>query len=272
MLTIPPARYLLPGLFTLASTFCGFAVLVLAATADSADDYYRAAILIPLACLLDGFDGRVARLLHGESRLGAQLDSLSDLATFGIAPAFLLWSWALQPLGGLGIGVAFAFVAASMTRLARFNVIDAEPHDGHVARYFTGLPAPMGGNALATLVALEAGFLGRAVSSGPAAGWIAALVVLIALLMVSNVPFRTFKDLRMTPLNRLLVAGAIAATVGVSLAVDLMVAVAIGLAGYIGLTLSTAVVRTTARRARTAFPRGGHAHDPLDYDDDRADD
>jgi CDP-diacylglycerol--serine O-phosphatidyltransferase len=272
MISIPPVRYILPNLFTLGSAFCGFALIWLAFSATEAADFYRAAALIPLACFLDGFDGRVARMVKGESRFGAQLDSLSDFATFGVAPAFLVYVWALQPLGTAGLIVAFIFASASMIRLARFNVAAEEDVHGPPARYFQGLPAPMGGNAIASIVAFEAGFLGRDESPASAQLAIVALVLLLAMLMVSNVPFRTFKDVRMTPLNRLFVVGAITGTLGLSLLVDFMFAVSVGLAAYIGLTLSTAVVRSTRTRvARAAHARhvarGDHFSD-FDNEDD----
>lgn len=267
MLTIPPVRYILPNLFTLASAFTGFALIWCAFDAETASDFYRAAALVPLACFLDGFDGRVARLVHGESRFGAQLDSLSDFATFGVAPAFLIYVWALQPLGLAGLLVAFAFAAASMTRLARFNVTSEDANDKGCSRYFQGLPAPMGGIALASIVAVEAGILGRETSAESARTAIVALVLLVALLMVSNVPFRTFKDLRLRdPVDRLLFVGAITMTLGVSITVNFMTAVSIGLATYITLTLSISVVRSTQRRVRAA--RGQHSTLVIDEDDD----
>lgn len=266
MIAIPPVRYVLPNLFTLASAFCGFALIWLSFSATEAADFYRAAMLIPLACFLDGFDGRVARMVRGESRFGAQLDSLSDFATFGVAPAFLVYVWALQPLGTWGLVVAFVFASASMIRLARFNVAAEDDH-GPPARYFQGLPAPMGGNAIASIVAFEAGFLGRDVSAPSAQLAIVVLMLLLSFLMVSEIPFRTFKDVRMTPLNRLLVTSAIAATLGLSVLVDFMFAIAVGLGAYIGLTLSTAVVRGTRGRVQRAGSRAAVVDDDFDGDE-----
>lgn len=248
MIDLPRPRYILPNLFTLASAFCGFALIWLAFGATEGSAFYNATLLVPIACLLDGFDGRIARLVHGESALGVQLDSLSDFLTFGVAPAFLIYAWALHDLGVVGLVVAFAFASAAMIRLARFNVDAADDHG--VSRYFRGLPAPMAGLGIAAIVAVETGVLARGDSAAGALPAVAALVVMLALLMVSNVPFRTFKDLRMTARNRLFVAGALASIVVVSLRFDFMFAIACALFAYLATGLTGGVV--VARRMRLA--------------------
>lgn len=248
MIDLPQPRYILPNLFTLASAFCGFAIIWLAFAAYDGHGFYNAALLVPIACLLDGFDGRIARLVHGESEIGVQLDSLSDFLTFGVAPAFLIYAWALHELGVVGLLIAFAFAAAAMIRLARFNVDAAVDHG--VARYFRGLPAPMAGLGIASIVAVETGVLERSASAVDALPAIGALVVMLSLLMVSNVPFRTFKDLRMTARNRLFVAGVLASIVVVSLRFDVMFAIACGLFAYMATGLTGSVV--VARRMRLA--------------------
>jgi CDP-diacylglycerol--serine O-phosphatidyltransferase len=269
MLSIPPVRYILPNLFTLAATFCGFAVLVVAHQATVAQDFYLATCFIPLACFLDGFDGRIARLVGGESRFGVQLDSLSDFATFGVAPAFLVYTWALEPLGAVGLLAAFSFTAAAMVRLARFNV--AAEDDGGKARFFTGLPSPMGGGAIAALISLETGFLQREAALDAGRPATAVFVVLIALLMVSNVPFRTFKDVRMTPFNRTLIGSTLASIVIVGWAYDFMFALSLGLFGYI---LSGVIGSVFTLRRRVVVPGAGtilsvfHDEDEDDDDDD----
>jgi CDP-diacylglycerol--serine O-phosphatidyltransferase len=235
MLSIPPVRYLLPNLFTLAATLCGFGVLVVATSGPSANELYWACLLFPLACVLDGFDGRVARWVHGESEFGVQFDSLSDFSTFGIAPAALIYTWALRPLGPLGLLIAFLFAAAAMTRLARFNVASAE--EGTSGRFFTGLPAPMGGMCIAALVSLETGILHRSESSAAALPAIAVLVVLVAVLMVSNVRFRTFKDMRMTPANRVLLGSILVAFTVLAVSFNLMFAFSVALVGYLATGL-----------------------------------
>src|SRR5690625_6759717 len=109
MFTLPALRYWLPNLFTFASTFTGVLIIYLSARAEGPTDFYLAALLIPMACVLDGFDGRVARWTHGESAIGVKLDSMSDLTTFGDAPAVLINYWALGGLGISGLVLSILF-------------------------------------------------------------------------------------------------------------------------------------------------------------------
>jgi len=278
MITLPPSRYILPNLFTLAAAFCGFAVIVLASRADDARGFFLAASLIPIACILDGFDGRIARLVNGESAFGVQFDSLSDFLTFGVAPATLIYFWTLEPLGLGGLFVAFLFAGAAMTRLARFNVEASD--ESASSRHFKGLPAPMAGMALTSLVALEAGVLGRVGPVDIARPSVLIFVLLIAFLMVSHVPFRTLKDTRMTPLNRLLIAGVLASIVVVGIRFDFMFALALGLLGYITSGLLAAVVNghrrgRERRRGQNLFDAPLDALEELDelseLDDDMLD-
>ena len=150
MFRIPPARFILPNLFTLAAFFCGFALIWKAGEAEEARHFYLAATLIPLAALFDGFDGRVARLVQGSSKFGVQYDSLSDLVAFGVGPAILMYYWALHELGTVGLVISFLFAAAAMTRLARFNVTAEE--EGGCSRYFEGLPSPFAGLTIGALI------------------------------------------------------------------------------------------------------------------------
>lgn len=254
MFQIPPSRYILPNLFTVAATLCGFGIIGIVLHAEAGWEFFLASTLVPLACILDGFDGRVARLVHGESEFGVQLDSLSDFATFGVAPAALIYAWALDDLGPIGFAVAFVFAAASMLRLARFNVRATE--DPGASRYFEGLPAPMGGMAIAGLVAIETGVLGRFESAPGAAPAIVAFVLLMAGLMVSTVPFRTFKDLRVSPRSALFLASVLSIIVILSIRFDVMFALSVFLFTYIFAGLSGAFVRGPVRRVRRAAARG----------------
>ena len=145
MITIPSPRYILPNLFTLSATFCGFAAIWLGAEAESGEQFYAAAALIAFAVFLDGFDGRVARMVNAETKIGVQLDSLSDFLTFGVAPAVLAYAWGLEAFGVGGLLIAFLFAAGAMLRLARFNVEAEEVSGPGPSRYFRGLPAPMAG-------------------------------------------------------------------------------------------------------------------------------
>ena len=126
--------YILPNLFTTAALFSGFYAIVMAMQ----DSFERAAVAIFIAMVLDGLDGRVARLTRTQSAFGAEFDSLSDMVSFGAAPALVMYSWALKDLGRLGWIAAFIYCAGAALRLARFNTT-LEVMD---KRYFQGLPSP----------------------------------------------------------------------------------------------------------------------------------
>ena len=136
--------YLLPNLFTTSALFSGFYAVI----AGMHQNFEAAAIAIFVAMALDGLDGRVARLTNTTSEFGVQYDSLSDMVSFGLAPALVMFSWALAPLGKLGWAAAFAFAACAALRLARFNtqvkVVDK--------RYFIGLASPAAAAVLASIV------------------------------------------------------------------------------------------------------------------------
>ena len=132
--------FLLPNLFTTASLFAGFYAIV-----QPMNGYYdHAAIAIMVALIMDGLDGRVARLTNTQSPFGSEYDSLSDMVSFGVAPALVIYVWALQPLGRLGWVAAFIYCACAAIRLARFNVnSSAEP--SWRDNFFEGIPSPAGG-------------------------------------------------------------------------------------------------------------------------------
>lgn len=176
--------YLLPNLFTTAALFAGFYAIV----AASRGNFDTAAIAIFIAMILDGMDGRIARLTNTQSDFGAQYDSLSDMIAFGLAPALVMYEWSLASLGKLGWTAAFIYAAAAALRLARFNiqvgVVDK--------RYFIGLPSPSAAALIAGLVWVGADY-GMPGEDIPLLTF--PLTVLTGLLMVSNVRFKSFKDL-----------------------------------------------------------------------------
>jgi len=195
--------YLLPTLFTVGNLFCGFFSLVQSARGE----YEQAAVFIIVASVLDLLDGRIARMTGTTSEFGVEFDSLADVVSFGLAPAFLAYHWALGPLHRLGWVVAFLFVVCAAMRLARFNIQSSLGSK----RYFAGLPTPPAASALACLA--------FAFPEPPAMAWastvVAVLVVLVALLMVSRFRYRSFKDIdlrdRRSYLYVLLVAAAVVA-------------------------------------------------------------
>ena len=184
--------YILPNLFTLAALFGGFYAIVMAVNLE----FDRAAIGVFCALVLDSLDGRVARMTNTQSAFGEQMDSLSDMVSFGAAPALISYMWALQGLGRWGWLAAFVYCACAALRLARFNV-----NTGVVdKRFFQGLPSPAAAALVAGFIWLmtELGFDGGDHLWGLSIPWITFCVALYAgLTMVTNVPFYSFKDVSM---------------------------------------------------------------------------
>ncbi|MFL5343699.1 MAG: CDP-diacylglycerol--serine O-phosphatidyltransferase [Hyalangium sp.] len=189
--------FVLPNLFTVTSIFCGFYAITLCAGEATPVQFYQAALAILFAMFFDGFDGRVARLTKTQSDFGMQLDSLADVVSFGAAPALLVYKWALAPLGFLGLFISFAFAACGAMRLARFNVLATRNPHGGGGNFFVGLPIPLAAGVLVSMIITHHAISGARPSA--AVTWpIAAVVGLLALLMVSTVRYRTFKDLRLS--------------------------------------------------------------------------
>ena len=177
-----PVRTLLPNLITLLALCAGLTAIRMAV--ENHLDLALAAIV--LAATLDGIDGRVARLLKGASRFGAELDSLADFVNFGVAPALILYFWGLHELKSAGWIAALVLAICAGLRLARFNVMIDDPNKpAWGANFFTGIPAPAG--AITVLLPIYLNFLG--VSNGLLTVWVTFFyTLLIALLMVSRLP------------------------------------------------------------------------------------
>ena len=174
--------YLLPNLFTTAALFAGFYAIVQAMNVNF--DY--ASIAIFVAMVLDGLDGRVARMTHTQSAFGAEYDSLSDMVCFGAAPALVMYEWVLRDLGKLGWIAAFVYVAGAALRLARFNTL-LEVAD---KRWFMGLPSPSAAALVAGLVWVvdDLGY-----DPEPIRWWAWFVTVFAGLTMVSNFKYWSFK-------------------------------------------------------------------------------
>lgn len=198
--------YLLPNLFTSAALFFGFSAVL----AAMHQQWERAAVMIFIAGVMDGLDGRVARMTNTQSEFGAQYDSLSDVIAFGLAPAVVIFAWALNDLGKVGYAIAFIYAACAALRLARFNV-QVETAD---KRFFTGLPSPAAAAAVAGMVWVFNDF-GVTRTDIPEAVLAAIVTGGAALLMVSNVRYYSFKDLHAgrVPLFALLIAILVLAVV-----------------------------------------------------------
>ena len=186
-----PGIYLLPNLFTTAAFFSGFYAIVAATN----DRFEQAAVAVLIAMILDGIDGRVARMTNTQSEFGAEYDSLADLASFGLAPALVMYEWSLSSMrdiswqmGKLGWLAAFVYAVAAALRLARFNT-KASSTD---KRYFQGLPSPSAAAVLIGMVwvCFDAGIDGADVVY---LAWL--LTVITGVLMVSKVSYYSFKDI-----------------------------------------------------------------------------
>jgi CDP-diacylglycerol--serine O-phosphatidyltransferase len=178
--------YVLPNLVTTAGLFCGFYAIIAAISGN----FYQAALSILIAAVLDGLDGRIARLTRTTSAFGIQYDSLSDLIAFGLAPGVLVFLWALKPFNRFGWMAAFLYVVCGALRLARFNV-----QTGIISnKYFVGLPIP----ASATIVATTILFIYQIGGTG-STGYLAVLIMIyiLSFLMVSNIPYPSFKGLKL---------------------------------------------------------------------------
>ncbi len=184
--------YLLPNALTTAALFAGFFAIVQAMNMHFA----QAAVAVFVAMVLDGLDGRVARLTNTQSAFGEQYDSLSDMVSFGVAPALIVYEWALRGLGKWGWIAAFIYVAGAALRLARFNanlgVVDR--------RFFQGLPSPASAALVAGLIWVATDLReSRWISAtGADLAWLAwAVTVYAGITMVSNAPFYSFKDVNL---------------------------------------------------------------------------
>ena len=174
--------FFLPNIFTGLNLACGFASLIL----SHRGNFFGAAVLVILGGLLDLVDGKIARIMGSESAFGEQFDSMSDLVSFGLAPAFLIYNYSLASLSRLGGVVAFFYVLCASLRLARFNanIEKISPN------FFQGLPSPGAAIAIVGYV-----FLGDIIGVLQELSWLAlSYTVLYSVLMISNLPFCSFKD------------------------------------------------------------------------------
>ena len=222
--------YLLPNLFTTAALFSGFYAII-ASINGQFDD---AGVAIIIAMIFDGLDGRVARLTNTQSAFGVEYDSLSDMVSFGVAPALVMFSWALAPLGKIGWAVAFLYAACAALRLARFNTQVGVADN----RFFTGLASPAAAGLIATMV-----WLGADMGYAPGGfsiqyEFLCAFVTAVAgVLMVTNIRYYSFKgfDLKgRVPFIVILVIALLFAIVLIDPpSVLLLIAVTYALSGFV---------------------------------------
>lgn len=249
--------YLLPNLFTTASLFAGFYAIVSAMNGR----FEPAAVAIFVAMVLDGMDGRIARLTNTQSEFGAQYDSLSDMISFGLAPALVVYEWSLLMLGKLGWLAAFVYAAATALRLARFNTQVGIADK----RYFQGLASPAAAAVVAGFVWIgdDYGFRHGAVL-GPLT-WV--ITVVTALLMVSTFRYHSFKNLDLrdrVPFVTVLVVVLVFVFISLNPALVLFALFSLyALSGPV-LTLASVRSRRAARRAGSDGSRHGPGGPPAD--------
>lgn len=244
--------YILPNLMTTGNLFCGFFAIIQSTKAD----FLTAAYAIVAAAVFDQLDGRLARLTRSTSKFGAEYDSLCDLVSFGVAPAFILYQWALSPFGRLGWIACFLFTACGALRLARFNV------QANVVEknYFQGLPIPMAAGIVASSVLafqdLEWESMGSVV--------LLVMTILLAFVMVSNFRYRSFKDLDLKERLpfRYLILG-VAVLVVVALRAEVMLFVLFMTYATLGAVFGVFKLGKSARKIRSSVyaPAQTHEHD-----------
>ncbi len=238
----PKWLYALPNLFTLGSIFCGVWAILQTTShspgdAAATEDYFRASLAILLGSFLDACDGRVARLTGTQSAFGVQLDSLADVITFGVAPAILLYRWALMPLGSAGVAVAGIFASCGALRLARFNVSAAQ--ETGPSNYFTGLPIPLAAGAVISVVIAATRAPEPRVLPPVAA---ALLTLVLSYLMVSPVKYHSFKKAKADTITFGLVGAVLAVGVVIAFVARPSLVLVSYAVAYIALGLVEALV------------------------------
>lgn len=217
-LDLRKTMFLLPNMITMSSVFCGFDSIRVSATATESADYYRASLLLIYALFFDMLDGRVARLTKTQSAFGLQFDSLADAISFGVAPSLLIYKWSLHQTGLFGLIAAFVFAGAGVVRLARFNVLSMGEGGKPTkpGKYIMGLTVPGAAGILISIVLAN-----HAAQSGlarPEYAWgFGVLTIVLSLLMVSTIRFRSFKDLKLNARTVALVFFAVGSSAVVSI-------------------------------------------------------
>ena len=242
--------FVLPNLFTVSSIFCGiYSITLCCGEAATGDQLYRAAISIFFGNFFDAFDGRVARMTKTQSEFGVELDSLADSITFGVAPAILVYKWALFSMGTLGMCVCAAYAACGAIRLARFNVL--AHNDTGLQRYFVGLPIPLAAGMVVSLV-IALHQPGRPASELVGVGPIATMMLVLSFLMVSTIRYRTFKEAGLNPKTALAFLVVIGVGVVIALRGKPQLVLLVYFSFYILLGLAEEALFGRRRRAAAA--------------------
>lgn len=249
----PGMNALIPNLLTVGALCAGLTGIRFAVLGR----WEHAVIAIIVAAILDGLDGRMARLLNATSKFGAELDSLSDFVSFGAAPALILYLWSGHGLGGLGWAAALFFAVCCALRLARFNTMLGDPNPPPWARYFfTGVPAPAGAG-LALLPLMFVFEFGPGVFDRPVVS--AIVLVGVGALMVSRVPTYSMKQLHI-PRSFMVPALVLAAMAAAALtSAPWMTFIVVGVAYLASIPASVLAQRRARREASEASPPPGAA-------------
>lgn len=254
-LSAPRLVHLVPNMLTILGLCAGMSSIRYAMDGR----YELAVILIGAAVVLDGLDGRSARMLNLTSKLGAELDSLADFLSFGVAPAILAYMWTLHDVRGVGWAVAMLFATCCALRLARFNTeLEAPDRPGWTQYFFTGIPAPAAaGLALTPLIA------SFVIGDGIARSWAlnAVFLVFVAAMMVSRLPTFSIKKIRIAP-DRVLPTLLLASVVIVGLVVETWLTLSlIGLVYLLSIPVAVVVARRMRDREAAATPSALPAED-----------
>lgn len=249
-LNLSRAMFVLPNLFTLSSVFCGLYAIALISGTPGPQELSGACLAVFFGAFFDMADGRVARLTRTQSDFGMQLDSLADAVTFGVAPAMIVYKWGLSALGMFGLATAFIYLGCGLIRLARFNVL--AQHEEGTSSYFTGVPIPLAAGMLASVVMFHQQTLAE-----PAIKltFVIGMTVALGMLMVSNVRYRNFKNVKATATSMGILGVLLAGFIGLAIGVKASFAFMIYFSGYILFGLLEEIIRLKRKvTARPAHP------------------
>lgn len=238
-----------PNWFTSASIFCSvYAMALLVQGGSDPTVLSRAAVLVIFGGIFDMLDGRVARMTNRFTEFGVQLDSIADVLGFGLAPAVLAYTWKLHELGTVGVVAAFWYVLCAAFRLARFNV-EANNKTWSLDGHTQGLTTTMSGGALVTFVWVANDYLHDAIA--PSAAWVGLLVAGLGGLMISSIPFRSFKDTKQNKKARGMLAVFLAACLAGAVLLDWSMWWGVGAALYLSVGLVDGLVTAVWHRRLT---------------------
>ena len=189
VVTVNKTRYILPSILTLIGVCLGISSIKFAMDGN----FNFAVLFLFVAAILDGLDGRVARLIKGTSDFGKELDSLTDFVSFGIAPAFIIYFWELNKYGKIGWAITLIYSVCCVLRLARFNLTKFEPEESWKQNYFEGVPSPIGALLILSPLVLELTELNFLINNNYL---VPLFTLVVAVLLISKIPTYSFKKIK----------------------------------------------------------------------------